>query len=88
MLAKIPSASVIGIDGYLATVRPDLLPATLAATVALLRLFELEKAVYEIGYELAHRPDWVGVPVAGLRRLLDHPAAPHPDPAPDAEADR
>lgn len=76
------------LDGYLATVRPDLLPATSAATVALLRLFELEKAVYEIGYELAHRPDWVGVPVAGLRRLLDHPAAPHPDPTPDAEADR
>ena len=35
----------------------------------------LEKAAYEIGYEAANRPDWIGVPVIGLdraaRRLLD-----------------
>ena len=37
----------------------------------LIRIFELEKAVYELGYELAHRPDWVGIPVAGILRLLD-----------------
>jgi trehalose synthase-fused probable maltokinase len=37
----------------------------------LLRIFELEKAVYELGYELAHRPDWVGIPVAGVLRLLE-----------------
>ena len=28
----------------------------------LIRIFELEKAVYELGYELANRPDWVGDP--------------------------
>ncbi len=37
----------------------------------LLRIFELEKAVYELRYELAHRPDWVSVPVAGIVSLLD-----------------
>jgi maltose alpha-D-glucosyltransferase/alpha-amylase len=36
-----------------------------------LRLFELEKALYELHYELGHRPDWVRVPVAGILQLLD-----------------
>ena len=31
----------------------------------------LEKAVYEIGYELDHRPDWLTVPVRGVLDLLD-----------------
>ena len=37
----------------------------------LLRVFELEKAVYELSYELNNRPDWVRIPVAGIARLLD-----------------
>jgi maltokinase len=37
----------------------------------LVRIFELEKAVYELRYELAHRPEWVAVPVAGIAQLLD-----------------
>jgi maltokinase len=35
-------------------------------------VFELDKAVYEIGYELAYRPDWVGIPAAAVRRALAH----------------
>ena len=35
----------------------------------LLDLFLLEKAAYEVGYEAANRPDWLGVPVAGLARV-------------------
>jgi maltose alpha-D-glucosyltransferase/alpha-amylase len=35
----------------------------------LLDLFILEKAAYEVVYELANRPDWVGVPTAGLARV-------------------
>ncbi|MBW3606051.1 MAG: 1,4-alpha-glucan branching protein GlgB [Actinobacteria bacterium] len=38
---------------------------------ALLALFELDKAVYEIGYERANRPDWLAIPIGGVRRILD-----------------
>jgi len=36
---------------------------------AVLAAFELEKAVYELGYERAYRPDWEAIPLAALRRL-------------------
>jgi maltose alpha-D-glucosyltransferase / alpha-amylase len=36
----------------------------------LLDMFTLEKAAYEIGYEAANRPDWLGVPVRGLAALV------------------
>jgi 1,4-alpha-glucan branching enzyme len=38
---------------------------------ALLTLFELEKAIYEISYERANRPDWLPIPVGGIRRILE-----------------
>ena len=37
----------------------------------LLQVFELEKAVYELRYELNNRPDWVRIPVAGIVRMLE-----------------
>jgi trehalose synthase-fused probable maltokinase len=58
------------LDSYLATVDPSLLPAGDAAIERLLRVYELEKAVYELRYELDNRPDWVGVPVAGIERIM------------------
>ena len=36
----------------------------------LIRVFLLEKAVYEIGYELNNRPDWVIIPLKGTESLL------------------
>ncbi len=32
--------------------------------------FELDKAVYEVGYELGRRPDWASIPVSAVHRLL------------------
>jgi maltose alpha-D-glucosyltransferase/alpha-amylase len=40
-----------------------------AAERVLLELFLVEKAAYEIAYEAANRPTWIGVPLAGLLRL-------------------
>jgi maltose alpha-D-glucosyltransferase/alpha-amylase len=31
----------------------------------------LEKAVYELGDELNNRPDWIRIPLQGIRRLWD-----------------
>jgi maltose alpha-D-glucosyltransferase/alpha-amylase len=41
-----------------------------AAARPLLELFLIEKAAYEIAYEAANRPTWIGVPLAGLARLI------------------
>jgi maltose alpha-D-glucosyltransferase/alpha-amylase len=35
----------------------------------LLRAFLMEKALYELEYEVNNRPDWVAIPLAGLRSL-------------------
>ncbi len=39
----------------------------------LLEAFLLEKAMYELGYELGHRPFWIKVPVRGILNLLQQP---------------
>jgi maltose alpha-D-glucosyltransferase/alpha-amylase len=46
-------------------------PADPHATDAMIKFFLLEKAVHEIEYELAHRPEWLRLPVAGLLRMLE-----------------
>ena len=46
-------------------------PAEEAHTEALIALFTLEKALYELRYELQNRPDWIDVPLQGLLALLD-----------------
>jgi maltose alpha-D-glucosyltransferase/alpha-amylase len=40
-------------------------------SVRLLELFVLEKAVYELGYEMDNRPEWVRIPVLSLLEALE-----------------
>jgi maltose alpha-D-glucosyltransferase/alpha-amylase len=63
------------VDGVLIAYRaamtdPRLWPAEQRAAERLLDFFLLEKAFYEIEYEMAHRPDWLRVPIAGTLRIL------------------
>jgi maltose alpha-D-glucosyltransferase/alpha-amylase len=45
-------------------------PADPQAAEQMLNFFLLEKAFYEIEYELAHRPEWLRVPLTGVLRIL------------------
>jgi len=58
------------LEGYRETVDHVLVPSG-SAMDKLLAVFELEKSVYELRYELNNRPDWVKIPVAGIVRMLD-----------------
>ncbi len=58
-------------SGYLAVIgRGHLLPEKDETRACLLELFLLEKAAYELLYELNNRPDWVTIPLEGLTKLL------------------
>jgi len=46
-------------------------PTDPEAARALLDLFTLEKAFYEMSYELANRPPWVRIPLEGIARILN-----------------
>jgi maltokinase len=58
------------VAGYLGEVDSSIVPAGQSFD-RLLSVFELEKAVYELRYELDNRPAWVRIPVAGIARLLE-----------------
>jgi maltose alpha-D-glucosyltransferase/alpha-amylase len=47
-----------------------LIPPSEAALIEACAAFELEKACYELRYERDNRPDWVAIPLAGVRRIL------------------
>jgi maltose alpha-D-glucosyltransferase/alpha-amylase len=64
------------LDAYKPPSKPtdvEILPASPQAVDALVELFVVEKACYELCYELNHRPEWVSVPLAGLLAWLATP---------------
>jgi maltokinase len=62
------------LDGYLVTDGIDaLMPSDGASFAIVLSAFALDKAVYELDYELAYRPGWVEIPRAAIARLIGDP---------------
>jgi trehalose synthase-fused probable maltokinase len=60
------------LNAYFGEVDAGLLPSGGQPQIdSLLKTFELEKALYELQYELDNRPDWVPIPVAGILRTVE-----------------
>ncbi|HYH22468.1 MAG TPA: malto-oligosyltrehalose trehalohydrolase [Azospirillum sp.] len=65
------------LDGYRAAIGDcPSFPTDPGTAAALLKLFLLEKAFYEVGYELANRPDWLAIPLSGVTSILQADAGP------------
>jgi maltose alpha-D-glucosyltransferase/alpha-amylase len=58
------------LSGYFETAHTDIVPATMEEIEILFDAYLLEKAIYELGYELNNRPDWLVIPVKGILDLL------------------
>jgi predicted trehalose synthase len=62
------------LDAYLRTAAPGaFLPQDRDELALLLDVYLLEKEVIALGYNANHRPDWVGISMAGLLELLGAP---------------
>jgi maltose alpha-D-glucosyltransferase/alpha-amylase len=73
-LANVWYACVSGVffNAYLQAVKEaPFIPKEQGVMEKLLECFLLEKAVYELGYELNNRPEWVGIPVKGILNILN-----------------
>ncbi len=63
--------SAVFLKEYLDTsAQGGFLPQTREEFQVLLETYLLEKAVYELGYELNNRPDWVKIPLQGIWQLI------------------
>jgi maltose alpha-D-glucosyltransferase/alpha-amylase len=63
-------ASQAFLNGYRATIQASPLVPDPPIFDALLRAFILEKALYELNYELNHRPEWVAIPLTGILKAV------------------
>jgi predicted trehalose synthase len=62
--------------GYVETANgTSILPKNREELPILLDAFVLEKAIYELGYELDNRPDWVFIPLHGISQISGISAA-------------
>jgi maltose alpha-D-glucosyltransferase/alpha-amylase len=60
------------VKSYLETAgEADFIPGDREDLILLLNAFLMEKAIYELGYELNNRPEWVGIPLGGIKDILD-----------------
>lgn len=63
--------SDIFLDAYIAKVSGTMLvPSDRDDLAGLLQIYVLEKAVYELGYELNNRPDWALIPIQGIKAII------------------
>lgn len=64
-------ASSCFLESYWGTYAPAVpyLPGSYGGMMALVRFFTLEKAVYELRYEMNNRPSWVDIPMRAIRLL-------------------
>ena len=68
-------ATAVFLTAYRDTmVNQRLWPAGRDAAEGMLNFFLLEKACYEIEYELSYRPDWLRMPLTGMLRILSQPS--------------
>ncbi len=65
-------ASIAFLNGYLSAAgQATFLPQSPSELQRLLDIYLLDKAIYEMVYELNNRPDWITIPLEGILQLLE-----------------
>src|SRR5690606_7313534 len=60
------------LQGYFDTAgQSEVVPASSEERQVMLPAYLLNKALYELGYELNHRPDWIRIPLQGILHLMN-----------------
>jgi maltose alpha-D-glucosyltransferase/alpha-amylase len=63
--------SGVFMNNYMNTVREaPFVPKEIEQSEILLKVFSLQKAFYELEYELNNRPDWVAIPMEGINMVV------------------
>ena len=58
-------------DGYLKTIKGSrIIPGEKEDLEVLLQTFLLQKAIYELNYELNNRPNWVIIPLRSIKSIM------------------